>query len=105
MGQGSVNGVSHAAPGHHETQRAGVKEKLGCCSAIILPVHMLERACKVHKRDKNLFTTKLWVRFGYKEQFMQVTIEFINVQHIFLLQVSPGPGGAGWAALSALSAL
>lgn len=32
-----------------------LKEKLGSCSAIILPVHMLGRACKVYKRDKNLY--------------------------------------------------
>lgn len=60
--------------------------------------------CKVYKRDKNLFTTRLWVWFGYKEQFMQVTIEFIiSLQHISQLQLSPGSGplsrGAGCAAL------
>lgn len=45
------------------------------------PVHML--GGKVYKTDKNLFTTRLWVWFGYKEQFMQVTTEFIsNLQHI-----------------------
>lgn len=61
-------GVTHCHHNMVKPTEQRLKEKLGSCSAIILPVHTCsgERA-KVFKRDKkNLFTTRRWVRFGYK---------------------------------------
>lgn len=85
--------VTHCTRTQRNPESRGLKRSL----AVALPSSCLytcssERAKSI-KRDKNLFTTRLWVWFGYKEQVMQVTIELIiNLQHIFLLQVSPGSG-------------